>query len=166
MDWKEHGVKIVHAGELDMNTPQTSGMTRAAAITHARTIRAKVGLLELAKHLGNVSQACKIMGYSRDRSIASEPPANQSGATTSAVVPRYRSPPTLRKRQAMRQRLIRASRSMTVTCERLQFTQRMLVGRSLKAIPQLCDGDHALSRIRQPHNYMAISMVPAADPLI
>ena len=35
--WKEHGVKIVHAGELDMNTPQTSGMTRAAAITHART---------------------------------------------------------------------------------------------------------------------------------
>ena len=37
MDWKEHGVKIVHAGELDMNTPQTSGMTRAAAITYART---------------------------------------------------------------------------------------------------------------------------------
>jgi len=37
MDWKEHGVKIVHAGELDTNTPQTSGMTRAAAITHART---------------------------------------------------------------------------------------------------------------------------------
>jgi uncharacterized RmlC-like cupin family protein len=37
MDWKEHGVKIVHAGELDTNTPQTSGMTRAAAVTHART---------------------------------------------------------------------------------------------------------------------------------
>ena len=37
MNWREHGVKIVHAGELDMNTPQTSGMTRAAAITHART---------------------------------------------------------------------------------------------------------------------------------
>ena len=29
-------------------------------------IRTKVGLLELAKQLGNVSQACKIMGYSRD----------------------------------------------------------------------------------------------------
>src|SRR4029077_9646035 len=27
---------------------------------------AKVGLLELAKQLGNVSQACKIIGYSRD----------------------------------------------------------------------------------------------------
>src|SRR5882757_3470889 len=37
MDWKKHGVKIVRAGELDTNTPQTSGMTRAAAITHART---------------------------------------------------------------------------------------------------------------------------------
>ena len=32
-----------------------------------KIIRAKVGLLELAKQLGNVSQACKMMGYSRDR---------------------------------------------------------------------------------------------------
>jgi hypothetical protein len=29
-------------------------------------IRAKVRLLELARQLGNVSQACKMMGYSRD----------------------------------------------------------------------------------------------------
>ena len=36
-DWKEHGIRIVRAGELDTNTPQTPGMTRAAAITHART---------------------------------------------------------------------------------------------------------------------------------
>jgi transposase InsO family protein len=36
-------------------------MTQAQKI-----IRAKVGLLELAKQLGNVSQACKMMGYSRD----------------------------------------------------------------------------------------------------
>ena len=33
---------------------------------HHKIIRAKAGLLELAKQLGNVSQACKIMGYSRD----------------------------------------------------------------------------------------------------
>jgi transposase len=31
-----------------------------------KIIRAKVGLLELAKQLGDVSQACKMMGYSRD----------------------------------------------------------------------------------------------------
>jgi hypothetical protein len=34
--------------------------------TERKVIRAKVGLLELAKQLGNVSQACKILGYSRD----------------------------------------------------------------------------------------------------
>ena len=34
--------------------------------TEQKIIRAKVGLLELAKRLGNVSQACKMMGYSRD----------------------------------------------------------------------------------------------------
>ena len=31
-----------------------------------KIIRVKAGLLELAKQLGNVSQACKMMGYSRD----------------------------------------------------------------------------------------------------
>ena len=31
--------------------------------TEQKIIRAKVGLLELAKQLGNVSQACKMMGY-------------------------------------------------------------------------------------------------------
>ena len=36
-DWKHHGIRIVHAGELDSHTPQTPGMTRAAAITHATT---------------------------------------------------------------------------------------------------------------------------------
>lgn len=31
-----------------------------------KIIKAKLGLLELAKQLGNVSKACKVMGYSRD----------------------------------------------------------------------------------------------------
>lgn len=31
-----------------------------------KLIKTKVGLLNLAAHLGNVSQACKVMGYSRD----------------------------------------------------------------------------------------------------
>jgi hypothetical protein len=34
-----------------------------------KIIRAKVGLLELAKQVGNVSQACKMMGYSMARVI-------------------------------------------------------------------------------------------------
>ena len=37
IDWREHGVKIIRVDQLDSNTPQTPGMNRAAAITHART---------------------------------------------------------------------------------------------------------------------------------
>ncbi len=33
--WKENGIRIVHPDELDINTPQTPGMSRSAAITHA-----------------------------------------------------------------------------------------------------------------------------------
>ena len=33
--WKLHGVRVVRAGEFDTNTPQTQGMSRAAAINHA-----------------------------------------------------------------------------------------------------------------------------------
>ena len=35
-DWRTQGIRIIRAGQLDCNTPQTPGMTRAAAITHAR----------------------------------------------------------------------------------------------------------------------------------
>lgn len=34
--------------------------------TDEKIIKTKVGLLRLAEQLGNVSQACKILGYSRD----------------------------------------------------------------------------------------------------
>jgi group II intron reverse transcriptase/maturase len=39
---------------------------RSRVTQEQKIIRAKLGLLELAKQLGNVSQACKMMGYSRD----------------------------------------------------------------------------------------------------
>ncbi|WP_394824884.1 cupin domain-containing protein [Pendulispora albinea] len=42
IDWRECGVKIVRANELDTKTPQTQGMNRAAAITHARTGASKL----------------------------------------------------------------------------------------------------------------------------
>ena len=42
VDWREHGVRIVRAGELDTNTPQTPGMTRAAAINAARVGAQKI----------------------------------------------------------------------------------------------------------------------------
>jgi ACT domain-containing protein len=34
--------------------------------TEQKIIKAKVDMLELAKQLGNVSEACQLMGYSRD----------------------------------------------------------------------------------------------------
>ena len=34
-DWRNHGVRIVKGTELDINTAQTPGMNRAAAITYA-----------------------------------------------------------------------------------------------------------------------------------
>jgi hypothetical protein len=43
-----------------MAFPEDTRMTKDQKI-----IRAKAGVLELAKQLGNVRQACKMMGYSR-----------------------------------------------------------------------------------------------------
>jgi len=34
-DWRNHGVRIVSSKQFDCNTPQTPGMTRAAAINRA-----------------------------------------------------------------------------------------------------------------------------------
>ena len=34
-DWRNHGVRVVTGDQLDFNTPQTPGMTRAAAINRA-----------------------------------------------------------------------------------------------------------------------------------
>src|SRR6185295_7028111 len=41
-NWRDHGVKIVPGSQLDLNTPQTPGMARAAAITNARTGASKL----------------------------------------------------------------------------------------------------------------------------
>src|SRR6476659_10490317 len=46
--------------------PAASHTGDATMTQEQKVIRAKVGVLELAKQLGNVSQACKMMGYSRD----------------------------------------------------------------------------------------------------
>ncbi|MGA8224473.1 MAG: cupin domain-containing protein [Candidatus Acidiferrales bacterium] len=35
-DWSRNGLRIIRSGELDTNTPQTPGMTRAEAISYAR----------------------------------------------------------------------------------------------------------------------------------
>ena len=37
-NWRDHGVKIIPSAQLDLNTAQTPGMTRAAAV-HPRAHR-------------------------------------------------------------------------------------------------------------------------------
>ena len=41
-NWRDNGVQIIPGSQLDLNTPQTPGMTRAAAITHARAGASKL----------------------------------------------------------------------------------------------------------------------------
>lgn len=41
-DWRSNGVRIVHGHELDLNTAQTPGMTRAAAINYAKAGSSKL----------------------------------------------------------------------------------------------------------------------------
>ena len=45
-----------------------------------KIIRNKVGVLELAKQLGSVSQACRIMGFSRDSLLPVQGPLREGRA--------------------------------------------------------------------------------------
>ena len=40
--WRDDGVMVIPGDRLDSNTPQTPGMSRAAAINHARTGASKI----------------------------------------------------------------------------------------------------------------------------
>jgi uncharacterized RmlC-like cupin family protein len=50
--WRLDGVRVVHGDELDINTPQTPGMNRAAAITYARAGAEKLWAGTVAIHPG------------------------------------------------------------------------------------------------------------------
>jgi uncharacterized RmlC-like cupin family protein len=70
-DWRLEGVRVVRGDELDPNTPQTRGMSRAAAITTARagaeklwagTVVIHPGARTGAHHHGPVESVIYVVG--------------------------------------------------------------------------------------------------------
>jgi hypothetical protein len=53
-------------GHAERSAPVGVSGETIVTMTERKVIKAKVGLLELAKQLGSVTQACHVMGYSRD----------------------------------------------------------------------------------------------------
>ena len=76
-DWRDHGVAIIPRDDLDANTPQTPGMSRAAAISSARVGAQKIwaGIVSIqpnaktgAHHHGHLESVIYIVsGHARMR---------------------------------------------------------------------------------------------------
>ena len=76
-DWRLHGIRVVHSNDLDTNTPQTPGMTRAAAITRviaganklwAGTVKINPKIVSGAHHHGELESVIYVVtGHARMR---------------------------------------------------------------------------------------------------
>src|SRR5690349_15777847 len=64
--------------------------------TNERIIKNKVGLLNLAEELGNISKACKVMGFSRETFYRYQRAVNEGGVE--ALIEKSRRQPNIKNR--------------------------------------------------------------------
>src|SRR5512132_290570 len=87
------------SADIEYRSEETTRMTR-----DERIIRNKVGVLELAKPLGSVSQACRIMGFSRDSVYRFRDPYEKGGEAASIEMSRPN--PKNRVAEAIERRIV------------------------------------------------------------
>ena len=72
-------------------------------------LKPKLGLLELAKQLGDVSQACQIMGYSQDTFYPYKGPYQNRGEAALYEISRKKSPQENRAPEAVERAALRVA---------------------------------------------------------
>lgn len=79
------------------NSKECRSVLKLFTIYNQNVIKYKVGLLNLAEELGNISKACKLMGYSRDTFYRYQAAKEEGGVE--ALLDKSRRKPNLKNRE-------------------------------------------------------------------